>query len=82
MHSAEEREVYHVQSKPRPRGRRHSGAAVSKMLTVRFKSRDEYESVCRHALSQGMSINEWCAKQLLAGVAWIQPEPATTLLTP
>lgn len=73
MHSAEEREVYRVPVKPRPRGRRHSGAAVSKMLTVRFKSRDEYELVCRHALAKGMSINEWCVKRLLSSVPEFDP---------
>jgi predicted HicB family RNase H-like nuclease len=70
----EEQEVYHVQKKPKPKGRRHSGNAVSKMLTIRFKSRDEYERVCLHAESQGLSINCWCVEQLLKG---IEPTPAT-----
>jgi predicted HicB family RNase H-like nuclease len=66
--SSEEREEYHVQKKPKPKGRRHSGEAKSKMLTVRFKSREQYESVCRHAEAQGLSINEWCVEQLLNGI--------------
>jgi predicted HicB family RNase H-like nuclease len=70
----EEQEVYQVQKKSKPKGRRHSGNAVSKMLTIRFKSRDQYERVCRHAEAQGISINEWCVEQLLKG---IEPTPAT-----
>jgi predicted HicB family RNase H-like nuclease len=65
---SEEQEVYQVQKKPKPKGRRHSGNTVGKTLTIRFKSREQYERICRHAESQGLSINEWCVKQLLAGI--------------
>jgi predicted HicB family RNase H-like nuclease len=68
MTSAEEQEVYQVQKKPKPKGRRHSGNTVGKTLTIRFKSREQYERVCRHAEAQGLSINCWCVKQLLAGI--------------
>lgn len=68
MSSAEEQEVYHIQKKPKPKGRRHSGEAKSKMLSIRFKSREQYERVCRHAEAQGISINEWCVEQLLKGI--------------
>lgn len=66
--TSEQREEYQVQNKPKPKGRRHTGEAVGKTLTVRFKSREQYERVCRHAESQGLSINEWCVKQLLEGL--------------
>jgi hypothetical protein len=62
-------ETTEVKKPSKPRGRRYTGEAKSKMLSIRFKSREKYDNVCQHAESQGLSINEWCVKQLLKGIA-------------
>lgn len=65
---SEDRESYQVAGRAKPKGRRHRAGGVTKMLTIRFKSREQYENVCRHAESQGISINGWCVEQLLGGI--------------